>query len=266
MSTVVMGPRYTERKQLSNSYISRDLGMLNEPSKQVHRDCVLKHFKQFHPQKKPKLFSLPARWWMFETQFLKAFPGAEFVAVERNHEILQYGVTYMPGEQKHHAFEPLKSGSLYGHWSSRAKILKCDASTFMETNREDLPANRVSPWNRNYKGWTCAWWDLMSNLGDESIRCLLKTELFLDRTVAVCPVSITLFCGREVREITTMIRNLVPEDVDPIERRVLALQRWLNKFNRHRHVEVTDVFPYLGETSRSRMVLINTLFRQKSSG
>ncbi len=265
MAQLIMGSRYAERMQLASGYITRDWDLKNEEIKQPQRDRVLAHIKQFHAAKAVRLFSLPAARWTFEDQFLRVFPNAQLIALERNFEIYRNGITFMPGRDKHRANETLKTGHLLGHWSSQAKVLWCDAATFMETGRTELMTkHRRREWTRNYKNWTCAWWDFMSKLGPEAFAAVMKTEWCLDPQVASCPVSFTLFVGREDRETGLLMRNIVREDVDPVERRVLALQRWLNKFNKHRRVEVVEYFPYLSETN-CRMVLINTLFKLRGA-
>jgi len=272
MPQVIMGPRATELRQLENSYNVRDFQLLNEPTKQIQRDRVLAHMQQHNSALRPRLFSLPASWWSFEDQFLRAFPNADIVAVEKNYEIYRNGITFMPGERKHRVHEGLRTGTLLGHWSSRAKILWCEASTLIMTGRSELQhedkktkTKRRKDFNRCYKRWTCVWWDFTSPICRETIDCLTGTERWLSFDVPVCPVSITLLPAREDRDTGRLMKNLVPEDVEFNLRRVLFLERWLNRCNQHRQVEVIDYFPY-ESAGGCPMLLVNTLFTLRSSG
>jgi hypothetical protein len=245
---------YSERELLRNKYIRRDRRRQNEAVKQIPRNMVLDHIEQHHADVPPRLFSLPSTWWKFERQFLKRFPDASLLAVEQDTSIFRRGKKYMPGRNKHRVVESVGGKELQSYQSSRARILQCNAGALMHADRRELP---------EYRGWTCAWWDLMSYLGPISIGSLMQTERFLDPTVQTCPVSVTLYVGREKGEIVPWLKNLVPEDVSPAERRVVALERWLNRFNRSRRVAVEDFFSYSSEAG-GHMLLIHTLFHRKA--
>lgn len=265
MATIKMGPRHDEIEFLNSSYIVRDRQLENERTKQVQRNRVIDHTIKNHCRDDMVMFSLPGMWWTFENQMDDAFSGkSSFVAIEKNYSIMQHGVTFMPGSIKNRYQEVLVNGTIDGHESEKSRILWCHGSTFFDIGRSDKRNKaHVKQWKKRYKSWTAAWLDFTSPLCMETLKCIRRVDQFIESSVDVCPISITILPAREPQGLSGIVSDIAGDIFDKNERRGVFIERWFNAVSVNFEASLCDVFPYKSEGG-CPMMLATFLFERRT--
>lgn len=248
-----MGPRATEKKQLANSYIARELLGTNEESKKPQRERVADFFASFTlpQQKTPKVFCLPGARWAFEnTLDARLKRNASYVGVERNFTIIETGLREMPGKWQMYEQVDTYWRRFRGFSTDRANVVWCNASDLMGVVNRDLRRNRGDnrnncerAWSKRYRRWTHGWLDFSSPLGDEIWTCCKRLEHHLDKDVKHVPIAVTFMIGREDLQTFDWM-NAIDPDGTPLSKRVTLL-RAIWEANQWRTAHLIDSWQYL---------------------
>lgn len=192
-------------KSPASPYVIREYDSGNESFKQSLRDVVCKHFETHHDSRYMRLFSIPSIHWRFEQQAAMQFAGCEFVAVEREIQILRQAMPYMPGIKPFWFRFECDQGWVDGIRTGRAKMLHADFNDFMQIGIGTLGKELKRQWSNEFCRWTAAWFDLSSNIFDDVEQSLIRIASHCSYVVGTIPIAITLQVGREQSEVMDRI-------------------------------------------------------------
>lgn len=202
----------------NDGFARRELEYVDDPAKDDCRARVLSHILRYHGSHPLRLLSFPGLRWTFERQLDSVRGGGNyFIGLERDPIIAARSVQWMPGTRRQLIREQLTIGELEVVVSSRARLMYVDCETFFHIGRKQIGSREGrAKWRNAYRLWSAIWLDFTGNLCFGVEKCLqrLATHSLISAKV---PIAITVFKGRESRDITTKLNVFYASRAEYIE-------------------------------------------------